>query len=757
MAAIKGLTIEIAGSTTKLDQALKNVKTNSATLNTELRTTDKLLKFESTDKVKLLSDRMGTLKNSAAQVAKEIEILKKGVDANEQAFKSGTISQKDYEQNLAALNQKLKAAEGNYNVFQAEIEETANKLKNAEDGLKGNADAIGKMGKNADDTSKKTLTLGDVIKANLISSAVTGGLKFVGNLIKGIVSGAIAAGKKIFELGRSGLDLVVSTSEWADELLTTASITRQSTTDLQRYQYALKFVDGDLNTLTKSMMRNIKSMEAYQDGNKSVIDGYQRLGVQVKDFDGHLRNSNDVFWETLDALGRIGNETERDALAMELFGKSALELNPLIEAGSEEFRKYGDEAERLGLIMAPEQVERFGVLNDKVEMLKSSFGALKLKLAEVLLPFFEPFVAKVHEFVDSGQLKDLVDKYMPGLVENAGEFGQNIVDFMTGDEAKNFVEEWWPKLKNFIISVVENAPEAIENLGKILGVINDIANKIGDISDGFTASNALDRVKKDVKDFADSIGVSFEDARRYTEDYAETNGLKLSEVYNDWAFHEPRVVNHFIELQRKSQEMSDGLETSMTDSEAALTAGATAIDGKMDEISANVANAKTSTAESAQGIASGLQSGVDSAANVNTTHLESKVNWIIRLYETMKTGWRGIFSVWNANGAGANGGYTPGTIYMGMAAGGVVKAGVPYIVGERGYELFVPRVDGRILNAQQTQQVINNNNTTTNNYDRQSGDINVSMPVYLDNEKIYDGQKKVERRRGSSLIEGGPK
>ena len=153
MAAIKGLTIEIAGSTTKLDQALKNVKTNSATLNTELRTTDKLLKFESTDKVKLLSDRMGTLKNSAAQVAKEIEILKKGVDANEQTFKSGTISQKDYEQNLAALNQKLKAAEGNYNVFQAEIEETANKLKNAEDGLKGNADAIGKMGKNADESA----------------------------------------------------------------------------------------------------------------------------------------------------------------------------------------------------------------------------------------------------------------------------------------------------------------------------------------------------------------------------------------------------------------------------------------------------------------------------------------------------------------------------------------------------------------------------------------------------------------------------
>lgn len=35
-----------------------------------------------------------------------------------------------------------------------------------------------------------------------------------------------------------------------------------------------------------------------------------------------------------------------------------------------------------------------------------------------------------------------------------------------------------------------------------------------------------------------------------------------------------------------------------------------------------------------------------------------------------------------------------------------------------------------------------------------SEEINITMPVYLDNEKIYEGQKKVQRRRGKSLVKG---
>ena len=360
--------------------------------------------------------------------------------------------------------------------------------------------------------------------------------------------------------------------------------------------------------------------------------------------------------------------------------------------------------------MAPEQVERFGVLNDKVEMLKSSFGALKLKLAEVLLPFFEPFVAKVHEFVDSGQLKDLVDKYMPGLVENAGEFGQNIVDFMTGDEAKNFVEEWWPKFSGFVKDLPGNLEKADEKFQLVL----DSLYKIGWWLDAGDATKALINRKKDVESFAKSLQINFGDAKKHIEDYAQTNKLKLSEVYNDWDYYEPLIAQYISDTQTKAGEMADGLEASMTDAETALTTGAAAIDGKMGEIKTSVSDAKDSVTDSAAGIASGIQAGVDAAGKVDISQVETVADRIAGAWERIKEGLgrafpTGIF----AAGISAR------------AAGGPVTAGVPYIVGERGQELFIPRIDGRILNAAQTQQVLNQSSSTDNS--RNFGDIHIHV------------------------------
>ena len=47
---------------------------------------------------------------------------------------------------------------------------------------------------------------------------------------------------------------------------------------------------------------------------------HRQLGISVTDASGNLRDSETVYWETIDALGKVSNETERDALAMRIFG-----------------------------------------------------------------------------------------------------------------------------------------------------------------------------------------------------------------------------------------------------------------------------------------------------------------------------------------------------------------------------------------------------------------------------------------------------
>ena len=60
------------------------------------------------------------------------------------------------------------------------------------------------------------------------------------------------------------------------------------------------------------------------------LKAFQELGVSITDASGQLRDRQEVFYEVIDALGRIENVTERDAVAMDIFGRSAQELNPLI-------------------------------------------------------------------------------------------------------------------------------------------------------------------------------------------------------------------------------------------------------------------------------------------------------------------------------------------------------------------------------------------------------------------------------------------
>ena len=594
----------------KVDEAKGNVKKFA-------EESLKLKGEEQAKKIRAISDVLAVLRVKANDAEKEVREVRKAIEENNRAFNNGEKSVKEYREAQEKLGEALSAAKEKQKAANHEVAETASALHKAESPFQRFIAHWKKSDEEIAKAKEKHEAFWANVKANLTARAISAAGHGIINIFKGIGNAIKFATTKAIELGRAGWNHFVETSKWADELLTMSSVTRQSTTDLQRYQYALKFVDGDLNTLTGAMTRNIRAMGNARDASWNTTTAYKRLGISVVDANGELRDSNEVFWEAIDALNKIGNETERDELAMQLFGKSAQELNPIISAGSEEFKKYGVEAERLGLLMDEATIQRYGAVNDKIEMLGASFGALKLKLAEVVLPFFEPFVEKVHQFVDEGKLKALVDKYMPGLVQGAGDFSQKIVDFMTGDEAKAFVEEWFPKVEQFIKDLPENFNNAktwVEtNVPKIVENFQNVVNTISGIID------------------------------------------KLREWREFWRVEDPDWYGQRI-IDRKKK---------------------------------------------------------------------------------------------NNNGNGNK-------HYGGRAAGGLVTAGVPYIVGERGQELFVPRIDGRILNAQQTQQVIHHyHNTTTNNYAATERDIQANLNVYLDGEKLFENQQRIAQRRGTSFLQGG--
>lgn len=321
--------------------------------------------------------------------------------AQEQAKNYGTetdklgLKQEYLTQKIALQNQKVEEAKRAYeaaatsqNASQKEIDNLQKKflqesttLEKLNGQLKTNDETIKQ-------TDKDTKSFGDEIRglANTLGINVSPAVEKLASKFDGV---SASVGNAVLGIGAMVGALVSCTmeaAETADELLTLSSTTGITTDELQKMQYAANFVDVSLDTMTGSMNKLTRTMSSARDGSKDSEEAFRKLGIRITDTHGQLRNSNDVFYEVIDSLGKIKNETERDAMAMKIFGKSAQELNPLIEAGSKQLKELGIEAENLGVVMSGDDLEALGELQDSMDRFKATTEGLKNSLALTLLP-----------------------------------------------------------------------------------------------------------------------------------------------------------------------------------------------------------------------------------------------------------------------------------------------------------------------------------------------------------------------------------
>ena len=198
----------------------------------------------------------------------------------------------------------------------------------------------------------------------------------------------------VAEAEKALISLTIESAAYADEILTQSTVTGLSTEALQEYQYAAELVDVSLDTLTSSQTKMIRSLDAARRGSKEQAEAFDKLRIGVQNADGTLRDSQEVFGEAIDALGAISNETERDAIAMTIFGRSARDLNPLIKAGSDGLRELTQEAHNVGYVMGEEALDALGAVDDQLQRMNRSGEALKNQIAVGMAPAVENLMKK---------------------------------------------------------------------------------------------------------------------------------------------------------------------------------------------------------------------------------------------------------------------------------------------------------------------------------------------------------------------------
>lgn len=353
---VRGITIELGADTSGLSKALTSVNKEIGSTQKQLKDVERLLKLDPKN-TELLEQKQRLLGNAVEQTETKLEALLKAQTEVGERLKETGEGQEQYD----ALTREIISCKEELVNLMVKAEESQSAMKRIGEAAETISNATGKM-------AEKTRTL---------SGAAAGVLGTIGGL-------AVKAGQT------------------ADDLNTLAKQTGISTEELQKMQYAADLIDVPVDTITGSLRKLKKNMTSTS---KDTQAAWEQLGVTLKDdVTGEFRNIDDVFYDTIQGLSEIDNETERDIVAMQLFGKSADELAGILDDGGEALKRLGEEAKNKGVIISQEDLDAANEMNDSLDRLKAeatgTFAKLGTEVAQMLLPYIPQIQAALERVLE---------------------------------------------------------------------------------------------------------------------------------------------------------------------------------------------------------------------------------------------------------------------------------------------------------------------------------------------------------------------
>lgn len=425
---IKGITIEIGGDTTKLDKALSGTNKQLKDTETKLKDVERLLKLDPGN-VELLDQKQRLLAQSVDATSEKLKTLKRVAEES-------TVSNVKYEQwskSFAAIQGQITKTGEELAKVEKESEKLADlgftldsePMVEAREKAEALREKLDDLNKKVTDTYEElgrpiSIDQWDAIQRELSETEtsleqaeksldqfnITAGE--TGAAAENVVNGAakVAEATKSISTAAGGaagglITMAVNAGKAADDLNTLSKQSGFSTEELQKWQYAADLVDVSVDDIV-SAARNMKKNMVSE--SEATQQAFAQLGVSVYDNSGQIRDATGFFYQLLDNLSRVPNETERDILAMQIFGKSADDLAGIIDDGGKALRQLGEEAEAAGLILSQDALDSANKFNDGLDTLKAKATAAFMEsgasLAENLLPVMEAAVEAVSSLLE---------------------------------------------------------------------------------------------------------------------------------------------------------------------------------------------------------------------------------------------------------------------------------------------------------------------------------------------------------------------
>ena len=198
------------------------------------------------------------------------------------------------------------------------------------------------------------------------------------------------------------------------------------TTALQELRYASDRQGVSSKAFDMSLQRLIRKASETARGVGVTGEAFDALGVNVKNANGDIKDSETLMNEVLFALGKVKEKATRNDLSAKFFDSEGVALVQLAEAGEEAIRKLKKEGREIGGFLSEEDIKNSETFTDKMLNLSEAFAGLGNRLARVIVPALIPLMEKLKVLaVDLGPkisvwAKDFA-KNLPGHLESLKE------------------------------------------------------------------------------------------------------------------------------------------------------------------------------------------------------------------------------------------------------------------------------------------------------------------------------------------------
>jgi len=485
-------------------------------------------------------------------------------------------------------------------------------------------------------------------------SGVTSGLKKVSGAVFNMKSALVGA------VGTAGFGALIKSSINAgDELAKTADKLGVTTTALSGLRHAAELTGVSTGTMDMAMQRFTRRAAEAAQGTGEAKGALQELGINAEEL---VKLPLDQQMSVVaDSMAGVERQSDKVRLAMKLFDSEGVALVNTLGGGSAALEKMTAEAEQLGVTLSRTDTAQMEAANDSLTRLKAVFTGLTNQLSVAFAPIIT--------FVADGFRQAALDS------TDFGNIGQKVANTVV--KAFGFVRNVVHDLQIFFlsakVSVLEFANSIGDRLVPFLQTFIDAYNKIASVNP-----------------FMDSITESAEQLMGSLPDsIAATNAqLELLKKQNPGKVLVADITE-FIAKNREAAETVAELKDGIAKLPAATVTGfqkmGNALDDFLNKLPTLKDNLDTLTKSTFKSMSDGLMSIVKGTASVGDAFKKMAAQLIMQAVQ--------LFVIDKITGGFLS--FVKGL--TGKAIGGPVQAGQPYMVGERGPEMFVPNQTGSIV------------------------------------------------------------